>query len=148
MVISACFTCADALCPTECQATEDLSDSDALLVEKRVDMRRRRLSAVFVLCLTLILSAKTFVSQGQSDCFYKMVLIVLIPYIKIIVSKIVVWTGGEINFFLQMIKLPNMGILCYVKLPFEHILEANIVLLLQYSFKITLATGYLFVKED
>lgn len=60
-----------ALCPMECQATEDLSDSDVLQVEKQLNMRRQRLSAAFVSCLTQTQSAVTFVSQGQCDSVSK-----------------------------------------------------------------------------
>ncbi len=66
-ISSVCFNTSDAPCPMECRATEDLSESDVLLVDKQLNARGRRLSAAFVLCLTQILSAKIFVCQGQSN---------------------------------------------------------------------------------
>ncbi len=59
----------DALCPMECRVTEDLSESDVLLVGHRLNIRRQRLSAASVLCLTRTLSAMISVCQGRSDCF-------------------------------------------------------------------------------
>lgn len=99
-ILSVCFNFSDALCPMECRATEDLSESDVLLVEKQVNMRRQRLSAAFVLCLTQTLDAMIFVSQGQSDSFCKsdndwILLIVYIwhQYIKLIISEGINWVS-------------------------------------------------------
>lgn len=54
----------------ECRATEDLSELDVLLVNKQLNVRRQRLSAAFVPCLTQTLSAMIFVCQGESDLFF------------------------------------------------------------------------------
>lgn len=66
-IISACFNCSDTLCPMECRATEDISESDVLLEEKQLNMMRQRPSAAFVPCLAQTPDAVFFVSQGQCD---------------------------------------------------------------------------------
>lgn len=55
----------------ECRATPDLSESDVMLVDKQLNVRGRRLSAAFVLCLIQTLSAMLFVCQGRYDFFCK-----------------------------------------------------------------------------
>lgn len=66
-IISACFNCSDTLCPTECRATEDVSESDVLLEEKQLNVMRQRPSAAFVPRLAQTPGALFFVSQGQCD---------------------------------------------------------------------------------
>lgn len=63
------LTFVDAPFPTECQATEDLSGSDGLLLLKRCSTRRGRPSDASVPCLTPTASATPSVTQGQWGCF-------------------------------------------------------------------------------
>lgn len=68
---SVCLIFLDARCPMECRATEDLSESDVLLVDDQLNVRGQRLRAACVLCLTQTPSAMIFVCQGQSHSFCK-----------------------------------------------------------------------------
>lgn len=66
-ITSACLNTADARCPTECRATEALSESDVRLW-KQPKSRRWSLSAAPVPC-PATLSANSSVGQGQSGAF-------------------------------------------------------------------------------
>lgn len=63
--ISSGSTLPNGQCPMECRATPDLSESDVMLVDKQLNVRGRRLSAAFVLCLIQTLSAMLFVCQAS-----------------------------------------------------------------------------------
>lgn len=63
------LTFVDALFPTECRATEDLSGSDGPPLAKRRSTRWRRPSDASALCLTPTASATPSVTQGQWGCF-------------------------------------------------------------------------------
>ena len=68
---SVCLNFLDARCPMECQATEDLSESDVRWTDDQLNVRGQRLGAACVLYLTQTLSAMIFVCQGQYCSFCK-----------------------------------------------------------------------------
>lgn len=86
-----CFTFSDAPCPTVCRATEDLSDSDVLSVDKQLNARGQRLSVAFVPRLTQTRSAVISACQGQSDSFCKITFIGSFSVIKLIIKWRVKW---------------------------------------------------------
>lgn len=97
------LTFVDALFPTECQATEDLSGSDGPPPAKRRSTRWRRPSDASVLCLTPTASATPSATQGQWGCFS-------IPHtesfsvfvwplcFRLYVTFISIWSGTEKAF--------------------------------------------------